>query len=168
MLDGFSVRRAVGYNNTNLAAIVAGLENSPSVSGRTQDERKAFLATVRVAFTNGPGFMHVDTDGTLHISAKYWQTGKLATLYLDLVHELVHVKQQRDGRDLYDERYAYVDRPTEIEAYKTAAKESRRLKLPKSVILNHMDVPWVTAEEKKRLHRAVFGDLSGNTTAVVE
>ena len=155
MLDGFSIKRDLSGEPCTLLHCVQGLENCPALSftGRTTTERKKFLASVRVMFTDGPGFMHVDTDGILHVSLKYWKAGELVTIYLDLVHELVHVVQLRDGADLYDETYDYVDRPTEIEAYKTAVAEAKRLKLPKRVILDHMDVPWLDEEEKRRIEK---------------
>ena len=72
-------------------------------------------------------------------------------LYLDIVHELVHVKQQRQGLDLYDKSYSYVDRPTEIEAYTIAVEEARRLGMNDNEIFDYLHVEWISREEHKRL-----------------
>ena len=72
-------------------------------------------------------------------------------LYLDIIHELVHVRQQREGLDLYDKSYSYVERPTEIEAYEIAVKEAKRLDMTDKEILDYLHVEWITPEEHKRL-----------------
>jgi hypothetical protein len=74
-------------------------------------------------------------------------------LYLDIIHELCHVKQHLQGRNLYDERKAYVDRETEIEAYQITVQEARRIGLNDDAISNYLSVTWITTEEHKRLAR---------------
>ncbi|MCX5820356.1 MAG: hypothetical protein NT047_10675, partial [Deltaproteobacteria bacterium] len=74
-------------------------------------------------------------------------------LYLDIVHELCHVKQHLQGRNLYDRSKAYVDRETEIEAYQVTIQEARRIGLNDDAISNYLRVPWITPEESKRLAR---------------
>src|SRR3989442_8063858 len=54
-------------------------------------------------------------------------TGKRRDIYLDVVHELVHVRQFREGKQLFPEGFNYPDAPTEIEAYKVCIAEGRRL-----------------------------------------
>jgi hypothetical protein len=67
---------------------------------------------------------------------------------------LCHVKQHLQGRNLYDERVAYVDRETEIEAYQVTVREARRIGLNDDAISNYLRVAWITPEEHKRLaHR---------------
>ena len=63
------------------------------------------------------------------ISKGYLNNGDKTDIYLDLIHELCHVKQFMEGKELFDPRYDYVDRPTEIEAYRYAVKEARRIGL---------------------------------------
>ena len=110
-------------------------------------------AKVKVHLTKMSGFMFVNNSGILHISWKYWRTADPIDIYLDLIHELVHVKQAHKGIDLFNPKYSYVNRPTEIEAYKAAIAEARRLKLPEEKIFNHIDVPWIKKEEKERLKK---------------
>ncbi|MGQ9515369.1 MAG: hypothetical protein ACUVTL_10060 [Thermoproteota archaeon] len=48
-------------------------------------------------------------------------------LYLDIIHELTHVKQFMDGKKLFDWRHKYVEMPTEVEAFRNAVEGARRL-----------------------------------------
>ena len=90
-------------------------------------------------------------DATIVIGHDHLKNADLKILYLDIIHELVHVKQQRAGLDLYDKSYSYVDRPTEIEAYEIAVKEARRLGMSDKEILDYLQVEWITPKEHERL-----------------
>jgi len=90
-------------------------------------------------------------DASIVIGLEHLQKSDSKILYLDIVHELVHVKQQRCGLDLYDKSYSYVDRPTEIEAYEIAVREAKRLGMNNKEILDYLHVEWITPEEHKRL-----------------
>jgi len=57
-----------------------------------------------------------DKKGSIIVNAKYLKEGEESYIYLDVVHELVHIRQRMEGKELWDKRYAYVDRPTELEA----------------------------------------------------
>src|SRR5207253_1245332 len=110
-----------------LREVFAGLDDSPGLAEVLSDAevRRVFLDAVLVSVDAGHGFMWVsDEDGVLHVSREYLKTGDLRSLYLDAVHELTHVKQFHEGRELFDEAYEYVDRPTEIEAYAVAVREA--------------------------------------------
>ena len=101
------------------------------------------------------GFMGVsDEDGHIFASQQYINNGENWSVYLDVIHELVHVRQFRQGKNLFDPRYAYVDRPTEIEAYIVAVEEARRIGMNEEEIFNYLEVPWISLEEHKRLARA--------------
>ena len=116
---------------------------------------EVFSATNLVVDT-GKHYMHVkNEDGTVVVSMNHLRNSDSVTLYLDIVHELVHVRQQRRGLDLYDSSYPYVDRPTEIEAYGVAVGEARRLGMDREKILDYLHVDWITPEEHMRLARHV-------------
>ncbi len=134
-----------------------GFENVEAVR-RTFGPRTAqILRTVKVEFFSSPwGFMGVsDEDGHLVVSAHYLRTGKPRDIYLDVVHELVHVKQFRAGRKLFPEGFEYADAPTEIEAYKTCIAEGRRLGMTDPDILEYLRVPWMEEKDLLRLARNV-------------
>ncbi|MGI0073310.1 MAG: hypothetical protein ACREA3_05825 [Nitrosotalea sp.] len=97
-------------------------------------------------------YMHVkNDDAIIVIGTDHLKKSDKIILYLDIVHELVHVKQQRRGLDLYDKLYSYVDRPTEIEAYTIAIEEAKRLGMKDDEIFDYLHVEWITPEEHKRL-----------------
>jgi hypothetical protein len=74
---------------------------------------------------------------------------------LDIVHELCHVKQFMDGKELFDPHYDYVDRPTEVEAYRYAVKEARRLGLSDQWILAYLKTEWMSNQDLAKLARHV-------------
>ena len=98
------------------------------------------------------GYMGVsDEDGHMFVSASYLKQVDARSIYLDVVHELVHVRQFREGKALFDETYEYVDRPTELEAYKHTVKEARRLRMSDDEIFDYLKVTWLNDQELRRL-----------------
>ena len=97
-------------------------------------------------------YMHVkNEDASIVVGKDHLKNSEKKILYLDIIHELVHVKQQRQGLDLYDSSYDYVDRPTEVEAYEIAVEEARRLGMNDSEIFDYLHVEWISPDEHKRL-----------------
>lgn len=157
-MEGFEAARRVPLGVHPLREVFCGLDDCPGfceVIGDS-DVRRVFLDAVLVSVDLGRGFMWVsDEDGVLHVSRAYLQTGDLRSLYLDVVHELTHVRQFHEGCELFDEAFEYVDRPTEIEAYAIAVREGQRLGMTTEEILDYLEVPWISAEEHARLAAAV-------------
>jgi hypothetical protein len=119
------------------------------------------LSHLKVELSWIMGYMYVDgSDGHLVISKGYLDNGNKTDIYLDLIHELCHVKQFREGKELFDPRYDYVDRPTEIEAYRYTVKEARRLGLSDERIRCYLWTEWMTQEDFKRLAKSVNVSLS--------
>lgn len=155
-LDWFKLNRSAGAGRLPILEVALGLEHSPAVARifPSQADRDR-LAQVTVEVAVGPGYAYVDdADGTLVLSQDYLATGEKVSLYLDFLHELCHVRQFREGKDLYDRRYAYVDRPTEVEAYCVAVEEARRLGMGDAAILDYLQVEWVSKAELARLAKA--------------
>src|SRR4030067_1528578 len=113
-----------------------GFENVEAVRGIFGEETEKVLSNLKVEFTWIGGYMFVDgTEGRLVINSQYFSRGDKIEIYLDLIHELFHIRQLREGRELFDARYEYVERPTEVEAYRYTVKEARRLGLRDERIL---------------------------------
>jgi hypothetical protein len=113
----------------NFTDYFVGFEKNRAVQGIFGGETTRVLANLKVDFI-WFGYMGVsDENGHLMVNKQYLATGSRQDIYLDVVHELCHVKQHMDGRDLFDPRYDYVDRPTEIEAYRYAVLEAKRIGL---------------------------------------
>ena len=96
-----------------------------------------------------------DEDGHLVVSTHYLRTGNRRDIYLDIVHELVHVRQFREGKQLFPEGFNYPDAPTEIEAYKVCIAEGRRLGMTDRELFKYLKVEWMDASELRRLARNV-------------
>jgi hypothetical protein len=112
------------------------------------------LAQTRVFLVDHDYEMFVDDkDASITIGLSHLRTASEDILYLDIIHELCHVQQWRQGRDLYDQSRAYVDRDTEIEAYLVTVSEARRIGLDDQAIADYLRVSWVTPQEHQRLAR---------------
>jgi hypothetical protein len=128
-----------------------GVEPLVRVVGGPQPLKKIIEDTY-VTLTHETHYMYVnDEDGSLVIGADYLATADTRYLYLDLIHELVHVRQYLDGKELFDESHSYVDRPTEIEAYQCTVEEGRNIGMDEDAIAEYLYVEWVTRKEHARL-----------------
>ncbi|MCW4030666.1 MAG: hypothetical protein NWE92_13605 [Candidatus Bathyarchaeota archaeon] len=124
-----------------------------AIFGEKTDEVLSHL-TVELSWVMG--YMYVDgDDGHLVVSKGYLNNGDRTFIYLDLIHELCHVKQFMEGRELFDPRYEYVDRPTEIEAYRYTVKEARRLGLSDERIRTYLWTEWMDEDGFRRLAKSV-------------
>jgi hypothetical protein len=130
-----------------------GFEKVEAVREIFGDRTSSVLSSLKVEFFNSrSSFMGVSNeDGHLLINANYLKRGDKLSVYLDIIHELVHVKQFQEGRELFDESYPYVDRPTELEAFRHAVKEARRLGMNDREIFEYLQVPSLNAEQARRL-----------------
>lgn len=120
------------------------------------EKTEEVLRKLRVEFFSRRSYMGVsDDDGHLLISAYYLNNGDLVDIYLDIIHELVHVKQFMEGKKLFDDHYSYVERPTEVEAYRVAVEEARRLRLNDERILEYLKTEWMSDKDLKRLAKTL-------------
>ncbi len=98
--------------------------------------------------------MITSPDDEICIGRSYLARGGALSLYLDIIHEFLHILQRKAGRELWPGlKVAYVDRPTEIEGYAFSVAEARRLGVPDGYLRKYLDVPWVTRSEYRRLLR---------------
>ena len=72
-------------------------------------------------------------------------------LFLDIFHELCHIRQRHAGLELWDRRYSYVTRPTEVEAYKFVVDEARLLGVKDAVLRDYLKVEWIDEKEFRQL-----------------
>jgi hypothetical protein len=148
------INRQFDFGEYHISDIFPGLENNPiflDIFADRDDVTEVFKKTA-IKIIERDTYMFVDNDnGTINIGIGHLKTSDETVLYLDIIHELVHVRQQREGLDLYDRSVAYVDRPTEIEAYMITVAEARRIGLNDKEIMGYLEVEWVTPEELMRL-----------------
>jgi hypothetical protein len=138
-----------------------GFGKNGAVKGIFGEKTDEILDHLTVEISWIMGYMYVDgSDGHLVISKSYLNNGNRTDIYLDLIHELCHVKQYMNGLELFDPRYDYVDRPTEIEAYRYAVKEARRLGLSEEKICCYLRTEWMSDADFARLCKSVDVQIS--------
>ncbi len=153
---GVTISRKVTADSCYFCDLFQGFEKVGAVKGIFGAGTKETLNSVRILLSPKKGYLRVDNaTGNIIISSPYLQTADERYFYLDLIHELVHVRQFKEGKDLFDKKYSYVDRPTELEAYTVAVKEARRIGMKEEEIIDYLKVEWVSDEEFERLLRAV-------------
>ena len=100
--------------------------------------------------------MYIDSSNVhLVVSARYLNSGDKVDIYLDVIHERCHVRQLMEGKELFDNRYSYVERPTEVEAYRYTVQEAKRIGLSDERICQYLKTEWMSDSDFKRLAKAV-------------
>ncbi len=157
----FHINRSVGPGQYRLAEIFPDIRSYDILRTIFTDKREFddVMERTEVFILDSPHVMSVDNDdGSINIGLNYLKSASLRFLYLDIIHELCHVKQHLDGRDLFERQKSYVDRDTEIEAYEVTVREGRRIGMKDGMLRDYLNVPWITAAEHKRLCRRMGCD----------
>jgi len=134
------------------------LEESP-VARRIESPSTPLASLVdgaRVLIKSGGDYCFVDVQiPAIVLFVEYYERANPLDLYLDLAHELTHLRQLAEGKELWDRSLHYVDRPTEIEGYAVAVEEGLRLGMSETQILQHLSNPWLNESEVARLRKNV-------------
>ena len=147
---------SIGSRKVIFSEYFKDFENVEAVKGIFGEKTHEVLSHLKVEISWIMGYMFVDgSDGHLVISKGYLNEGDKTDIYLDLIHELCHVKQFMEGRELFDPRYDYVERPTEIEAYRYCIQEARRIGLSEERICCYLKTEWMSEPDFKRLAKSV-------------
>ncbi len=136
---------------------------SPAIIRILQDGARAaaFVGQARVRVSSELGYAYVDVEAREIVLAKrYYATGSSLDLYLDLLHELTHLRQLAEGLDVWDESFPYPSRPTEVEAYAVAVEEGRRLGMDEAALIEHVTNPCLSESEVKELYANVLRFLN--------
>jgi len=126
----------------------------------SQDAVDDVLGTVSLNLVDQPHYMNVNNnDGTINVGLGHLRNSEAEVLYLDILHELCHVRQQRGGVDLYPKGVAYVDRATEIDAYAFGVRVARSIGMTDKEIVDYLWVEWISPEDNRLLARKVGVDI---------
>jgi hypothetical protein len=127
-----------------------------AVKGIFGERTEEVLRNLKVDLTWFSGYMYVNSsNGHLVVSAPYLNSGDKVDIYLDVIHELCHVRQLMEGKELFESRYSYVERPTEVEAYRYTVQEAKRIGLSDERICQYLKTEWLSDSDWKRLAKAV-------------
>ncbi|MEM2118283.1 MAG: hypothetical protein QW386_04620 [Candidatus Bathyarchaeia archaeon] len=142
----------VGSSSYTFTDYFKGVEKAEAVKRIFGDKTEEVLRNLKIKFIWIGGYMWIDEkNGHLMVNANYLKNGDKIDIYLDLVHELVHVRQLLQGRKLFDEQYSYIERPTEIEAYRYAVEEARRIGLSDQRICQYLKTEWMSKQDLQNL-----------------
>jgi hypothetical protein len=153
-LKVFKAKRNIALGEYKFTQIFIGVENSPTLLRLFGSQRSMLkiIHHLKLKIADSDWGIWLDHNtGSVCIGSKYLASARINCLYLDVIHVLVHVKQFLDGRDLYDQTFEYVDRPTEIEAYRYTIDEAKRLQMSEDEILKYLRVDAVDDSELGRL-----------------
>ncbi len=160
------VVRALPPGRHALRELLPGAAASPGLVRVAADPaaRRHLVARAGVEVRGRRGYLFVDVEAPcIVLSERYLRDGDELDLYLDLLHELTHLRQLEDGLDLWDDRFPYVDRPTEVEGYAVAVEEGRRLGMSEREVRRHLSNPWMSAADVRRLLAHVDAFLADGT-----
>lgn len=127
------------------------------------DKTREALSNIEIEFCEATDYMRVDYDGRIIINPHYFENANPTDIYLDVIHELVHVKQVMNS-EIFRDELPYVEKPTEIEAYKITVDEARALGLDENRIIAYLDSDLVNADELKQLATTLGINYSGYAT----
>lgn len=141
-----------------LTDIITGLENSVALNKIYGNKLKEVLNTTEAHVVSKPWQIWVDRETKIiTINKDYLVHSDRGTLYLDFIHEMIHIWQISDGKNVFDRSVSYVDAPTEIEAYRYTIEDAERIGFSKTDIIDYLKVRWISKEEHLRLVKAVLG-----------
>ncbi|HEX9341111.1 MAG TPA: hypothetical protein VF992_08090 [Thermoplasmata archaeon] len=149
------INRRLGVGPKPLTTVFPGLDRDPNFIALFNDGlREKVLAETRVNLVPEDSYAYIDDErGWVNLGHGYLKTGEARILYLDILHELTHIRQWHEGKELWDRKYDYVDRPTEVEAYRVAVEVARKIGMTDREIADYLRVEWTSREEHERLCR---------------
>ena len=125
-----------------------GFEKVEAVRKVFGDETEAVLARLKIGFiSNRRMYMGIrDDDGNVAVGTYHLRHSTTRVLYLDIVHELFHIKQWMRDKEWFTEEHEkfmgnfslYWVSPIEVPAYKHAVKEAERLGMTPEEITEYL------------------------------
>jgi hypothetical protein len=154
----YQISRNLELGRYKITEVVRGLENSVALNTIYGSKLKEILNTTCIDVVSKPWQIWVDRETKrITINKDYLSEAEKGTLYLDFVHEMIHIWQITEGEDVFNRSVSYADTPTEIEAYKHTIEDAKRIGFSRRDIVEYLKVRWITDEEHIRLVKAVLG-----------
>jgi hypothetical protein len=133
-----------------------GFEKVQAVRDVFGGKTESVLAAQKVEFVSSKfAYMGVNPDdGHILVGTYHLKNSQPKILYLDLIHELFHVRQFLEGKNLFPEGVEYVDSPIEVPAYRHTVSEAKRIGMSFKEIEEYLMVEWINEEQHQRLVKA--------------
>lgn len=170
--DGFRVARSVPLGRHPLLDVFPGLDQLATArrqEGKAAGREKLYGAT-HVEIVADDIWMYVAPRAKLKglrrgrfnpvvspeqdcivVGESHLRTSDELVLFMDIFHELCHIQQRDRGEELFDRPEGYVQRPTELEAYRFVVKEARRLKASDAFLREYLRVEWISESDFREL-----------------
>ncbi|HTT16446.1 MAG TPA: hypothetical protein VMH49_03700 [Thermoplasmata archaeon] len=173
---GFRVQRDLSVGRHPILAAFPGLDRLPPAERLVVDptERSRLFGETSVelvdqdmwmyvapweipAFARRRGWNPVVSPGQdcIVVGAGHLRESPELILFLDIYHELCHVLQRRAGANLWEPGLSYVERRTEVDAYRFVVDEARALGVADDYLREYLKVEWISAKEHRQLLAAV-------------
>ncbi len=133
-----------------------GFEKVGAVKKVFGDETEAVLARLKIGFiSNRRMYMGIrDDDGNIAVGTYHLRHSTTRVLYLDIVHELFHIKQWMGDREWFTREHEkfmgnfslYYASPLEVPAYKHTVREAERLGMTRREIAKYLEMMPVPAK----------------------
>ncbi len=172
----FEIARGLPVGRHPLLAVFPGLDRLPLASKLAEDpaERAQLFAETSIEVVDQDMWMYVAPQAMppfarrrgwkpvitpehdcVVVGVGHLRESAAMILYLDIFHELRHVVQRRHGANLWEPGVSYVERATEIDAYRLVIAEAQRLGVEASYLREYLKVEWITQAEHLQLLQAV-------------
>jgi hypothetical protein len=125
-----------------------GFEKVGAVRMVFGDETEEVLSRLKVGFiSNKQMYMGIrDADGHIAVGTYHLRHSPTRVLYLDVVHELFHIKQWMEDKEWFTKEHEkfmgdfslYYSSPIEVPAYRHAVREAERLGMPPDEIVEYL------------------------------
>jgi hypothetical protein len=169
--SGFRVRRDIPVGRHPLLQVFPGLDRLP-LAAKLEPSRKARPALFEdtcVEVVDADMWMYVAPwdlppsfkgrwrpvvspgSDCIVVGASHLRESSALMLFMDIFHELAHVRQRRGGANLWEPGVSYVKRWTEVEAYRLVVDEARRLGAGEEFLREYLKVEWISAKEHREL-----------------
>jgi len=127
-----------------------GFEKVGAVKAVFGDETEAVLSRLKIGFiSNRRMYMGIrDEDGNVAVGTYHLRHSTTRILYLDIVHELFHIKQWMRDKEWFTAEHEkfmgdfslYYSSPLEVPAYKHTVREAERLGMTPDEIAKYLEM----------------------------
>jgi hypothetical protein len=148
-----------------------GFENVGAVRKVFGEKTDSILHNLKVGFiSNRRMYMGIrDSDGNIAVGTFHLKHSDKRTLYLDIVHELFHVKQfmenkkylRTEHQKFMGDRSLYYVSPIEVPAYKHTVKEAKRIGMSFNEIAEYLKMGPVSPKVFSKFLKAMNLERDG-------
>jgi hypothetical protein len=152
-----------------------GFEKIGAVRAVFGEKTEAVLENLKVAFISyRQMYMGIrDEDGNIAVGTHHLRNSDVRTLYLDIVHELFHIKQYMDDGEYFHrehmkfmrDRSLYYVSPIEIPAYRHTVREAERIGMSCEEIAEYLKMGEAPAKTFGKFLKAMELKREGGTPA---